>query len=643
MSAFTSGDLVNSIVADIGSYATKIGIAGEDYPRSYFRSVGKKERHDTNVAIDMPWIFLLKWISFCHVNFSFSTWSLVQNVAVRREGQAATKEGNAAKEDGTSNSTSQRRRRRRTPLEDVRYDYFYRPLEGDDDGAWEAANPVDPTTGLWYDPNTYSKGGADWSDLVPTFLQHGYESALSLPNQSSNPLLLVERSYNPPPLRQQLLEILIEELQVPAVFFGRDATLACYACGRTTSTVVDIGYNGTVVTPVFDGYVEQKGIRRSPIGAAAMDEIALSHLDALVKGGRVKPLYQVNHPKAKRHDAFARLARLEIAKECRETGAGASVNAAASATLQVPSMSFSLPDGQTVDVPSANRFDVAEFVLGRPEPQQSATALGADTSTSTTTISGDSSSLSAQQQQQQQQHAQYRLKAVDTVRQGYASLLQESGEDDGDDDDDTEDDEEEEEEEAKAEGNKFTEATAVGLSRRVTRGSRASVTATTSATKKPKLAAVAIETKRKATVSQHCNFSNRHLQQACTSYLQAHSTEHLTSSSSIASMVCDAAFRCDRDQQASLLGNVVLGGGGACIGPTDQAVPDLLREQVESIIHTHTPGWRVKVLSPGMQERAICSWLGGSILGSLGTFHDMWITKAEYDEWGSSIVNRKCP
>jgi actin-related protein len=72
-------------------------------------------------------------------------------------------------------------------------------------------------------------------------------------------------------------------------------------------------------------------------------------------------------------------------------------------------------------------------------------------------------------------------------------------------------------------------------------------------------------------------------------------------------------------------------------------VPDFLREQVEAIIHTHTPGWRVKVLAPGMQERSVGSWLGGSILGSLGTFHDMWITKAEYEEWGSAIVNRKCP
>ena len=39
MAFYNSGDTVNAVVADLGSYATKIGYAGEDYPRSYFRSV----------------------------------------------------------------------------------------------------------------------------------------------------------------------------------------------------------------------------------------------------------------------------------------------------------------------------------------------------------------------------------------------------------------------------------------------------------------------------------------------------------------------------------------------------------------------------------------------------------------------------
>lgn len=155
---------------------------------------------------------------------------------------------------------------------------------------------------------------------------------------------------------------------------------------------------------------------------------------------------------------------------------------------------------------------------------------------------------------------------------------------------------------------------------------------------------------------------------------------HYLTSVPPAQMVCDAAFRCDRDQQASLLGNVVVCGGGSCITGAasagggggmvgggantlsttlatqggggggvasalgdEQAFPDRLREEVESIVHRHTPGWRVKVTSPNIADRAICSWLGGSILGSLGTFQDMWVSKKDYEEFGAAIVNRKCP
>lgn len=521
------------------------------------------------------------------------------------------------REEGSKETTDEKKqRRRRRPIQDVHYDSLYRPLNAKtgDDGNWESANPVNMTTGLWYDPDPYPNS-ADWSDLIPTFLRHGYESALGLKETSNNPLLLVERSYNPPPLRQQLLEIIMEECDVPATFFGKDATLACYACGRTTSTVIDIGYSGTTVTPVYEGYVEQKGIRRSPIGSKAMDELALEHLVKVLStsesssNNELIPVYQVRHPKAanKRHDAFHRLAMLDIAKDCRETGAGQSINTAASKSLQVPSMSFSLPDGQTVDIPSITRFAVADLCVG-------------------TTSSAD------EDVNQKQASNNPREEAFSQLQNDFNSIVlaasaEENDQDmmDDDEDDDAEDDDMDIDRK-KEQANKYTEASAVGVSsRRSTRGSSKKTDA-----KK--------ETSTKAKVKFHNQILNR----ACASYLQTQLEQQLTASP-VAGMVCDAAFRCDRDQQASVLGNVVLCGGGACIGPTDQAVPDLLREQIESIIHTHTPGWRVKVLSPSMQERSICSWLGGSILGSLGTFHDMWITKAEYEEWGSAIINRKCP
>eukprot|EP00644_Phytophthora_capsici_P019158 jgi/Phyca11/133407/e_gw1.447.2.1 len=49
---------------------------------------------------------------------------------------------------------------------------------------------------------------------------------------------------------------------------------------------------------------------------------------------------------------------------------------------------------------------------------------------------------------------------------------------------------------------------------------------------------------------------------------------------------------------------------------------------------------KVKIITP--PERKYSVWIGGSILASLATFQHMWISKAEYDESGPSIVHRKC-
>lgn len=49
---------------------------------------------------------------------------------------------------------------------------------------------------------------------------------------------------------------------------------------------------------------------------------------------------------------------------------------------------------------------------------------------------------------------------------------------------------------------------------------------------------------------------------------------------------------------------------------------------------------KIKIIAP--PERKYSVWIGGSILSSLTTFQQMWISKAEYDESGPSIVHRKC-
>lgn len=55
------------------------------------------------------------------------------------------------------------------------------------------------------------------------------------------------------------------------------------------------------------------------------------------------------------------------------------------------------------------------------------------------------------------------------------------------------------------------------------------------------------------------------------------------------------------------------------------------------------PGVRVRLAAPGNPvERKFGSWIGGSILASLGTFHQMWISRKEYEEHGAGIVEKRC-
>lgn len=52
---------------------------------------------------------------------------------------------------------------------------------------------------------------------------------------------------------------------------------------------------------------------------------------------------------------------------------------------------------------------------------------------------------------------------------------------------------------------------------------------------------------------------------------------------------------------------------------------------------------RYKALAATPQERKHGAWLGGSILGSLGSFHELYVSKAEWEEQGASALERKCP
>jgi actin-related protein len=92
-------------------------------------------------------------------------------------------------------------------------------------------------------------------------------------------------------------------------------------------------------------------------------------------------------------------------------------------------------------------------------------------------------------------------------------------------------------------------------------------------------------------------------------------------------------MKCDVDIRKDLYANIVLSGGSTMY---DGIAERLTKEIVALAPNT----MKIKVIAP--PERKYSVWIGGSILASLSTFQQMWISKQEYDESGPSIVHRKC-
>ena len=66
-----------------------------------------------------------------------------------------------------------------------------------------------------------------------------------------------------------------------------------------------------------------------------------------------------------------------------------------------------------------------------------------------------------------------------------------------------------------------------------------------------------------------------------------------------------------------------------------------IAERMEKEIKALAPqSMKIKIVAP--PERKYSVWIGGSILASLSTFQQMWISKQEYDDAGPAIVHRKC-
>jgi len=90
---------------------------------------------------------------------------------------------------------------------------------------------------------------------------------------------------------------------------------------------------------------------------------------------------------------------------------------------------------------------------------------------------------------------------------------------------------------------------------------------------------------------------------------------------------------CDIDIRRDLYTNTVLSGGSTMF----PGIQDRLLHEMKQLAPS---AMKVKVVAPA--ERKYSVWIGGSILSSLASFQEMWITTNHYEESGPSIVHRMC-
>jgi centractin len=99
-----------------------------------------------------------------------------------------------------------------------------------------------------------------------------------------------------------------------------------------------------------------------------------------------------------------------------------------------------------------------------------------------------------------------------------------------------------------------------------------------------------------------------------------------------ADLLLNAIMKSDIDLRPKLYSQIVLAGGSTLTPRFGERLLYDLRAR--SPAHT-----RIRISAP--PERLHSCYVGGSILASLATFKNMWVSKEEYEEHGSRILHRR--
>jgi actin-like protein 6A len=108
-------------------------------------------------------------------------------------------------------------------------------------------------------------------------------------------------------------------------------------------------------------------------------------------------------------------------------------------------------------------------------------------------------------------------------------------------------------------------------------------------------------------------------------------------------LVMNAIGSVEGEMHKELLRHVILTGGLTCMPGMNERLEDELRaaaakSATQSIVNQ---AHRMTLMNANAHDRRHGAWLGGSVLGSLGSHTEIWMSRAEYEEHGSPLISRK--
>ncbi|XP_003797069.1 actin-related protein T1-like [Otolemur garnettii] len=101
----------------------------------------------------------------------------------------------------------------------------------------------------------------------------------------------------------------------------------------------------------------------------------------------------------------------------------------------------------------------------------------------------------------------------------------------------------------------------------------------------------------------------------------------------LSKMVTSSIMKCPADLQKNLFADIVLCGGTTLIPGLEVRLMKELEQQASI-------GTPIKIMAS--EDRCFSAWIGASIMTSVSSFKQMWISSADFKEFGASVVQRRC-